>query len=100
VLLARSACCDSASYGLNQAAKPVFFNSGLFQTGAARRGDALRGRPAASALKFDMLFDTRLQRHPLVTSPRALAERHQRTSPFASPDETKDHGEAAAAQRP
>jgi len=76
---------------------PYFFNAGLFNTGAAIAavGHAYAQALAASDLKFDMLFGPAYKGIPLVTiTAAALAERHQRSLPFAfNRKEAKDHGE-------
>ena len=76
---------------------PYFFNAGLFNTGAAIAavGRAYAHALAASDLKFDMLFGPAYKGIPLVTiTAAALAERHQRSVPFAfNRKEAKDHGE-------
>lgn len=76
---------------------PYFFNAGLFNTGAAIAavGRAYASALAASDLKFDMLFGPAYKGIPLVTiTAAALAERHQRSVPFAfNRKEAKDHGE-------
>jgi orotate phosphoribosyltransferase len=76
---------------------PYFFNAGLFNTGAAIAavGRAYANTLAASELQFDMLFGPAYKGIPLVTvTAAALAERHQRSVPFAfNRKETKDHGE-------
>jgi orotate phosphoribosyltransferase len=76
---------------------PYFFNAGLFNTGAAIAavGRAYASALAGSDLKFDMLFGPAYKGIPLVTiTAAALAERHQRSVPFAfNRKEAKDHGE-------
>jgi orotate phosphoribosyltransferase len=76
---------------------PYFFNAGLFNTGAAIAavGRAYSDALATSELKFDMLFGPAYKGIPLVTiTAAALAERHQRSVPFAfNRKEAKDHGE-------
>jgi orotate phosphoribosyltransferase len=76
---------------------PYFFNAGLFNTGLAISavGRAYAAALAASELKFDMLFGPAYKGIPLVTiTAAALAERHQRSVPFAfNRKEAKDHGE-------
>ena len=76
---------------------PYFFNAGLFNTGAAvaAMGRAYADALTASDLKFDMLFGPAYKGIPLVTiTAAALAERHQRSVPFAfNRKEAKDHGE-------
>jgi orotate phosphoribosyltransferase len=76
---------------------PYFFNAGLFNTGAAIAavGRAYADALATSELKFDMLFGPAYKGIPLVTiAAAALAERHQRSVPFAfNRKEAKDHGE-------
>jgi orotate phosphoribosyltransferase len=76
---------------------PYFFNAGLFNTGAAIAavGRAYADTLASSDLKFDMLFGPAYKGIPLVTiTAAALAERHQRSVPFAfNRKEAKDHGE-------
>ena len=76
---------------------PYFFNAGLFNTGAAIAavGRAYAEALTASDLKFDMLFGPAYKGIPLATiTAAALAERHQRSVPFAfNRKEAKDHGE-------
>jgi orotate phosphoribosyltransferase len=76
---------------------PYFFNTGLFNTGAAigAVGCAYASALAASELPFDMLFGPAYKGIPLVTmTAAALAERHGRDVPFAfDRKEAKDHGE-------
>jgi orotate phosphoribosyltransferase len=76
---------------------PYFFNAGLFNTGLAISavGRAYAAALAASELQFDMLFGPAYKGIPLVTiTAAALAERHQRSVPFAfNRKEAKDHGE-------
>jgi orotate phosphoribosyltransferase len=76
---------------------PYFFNAGLFNTGAAIAavGRAYASALANSELQFDMLFGPAYKGIPLVTiTAAALAERHQRSVPFAfNRKEAKDHGE-------
>ena len=76
---------------------PYFFNAGLFNTGAAIAavGRAYAQALTASELKFDMLFGPAYKGIPLATiTAAALAERHQRSVPFAfNRKEAKDHGE-------
>jgi orotate phosphoribosyltransferase len=76
---------------------PYFFNAGLFNTGAAIAavGRAYASALASSDLKFDMLFGPAYKGIALVTiTAAALAERHQRSVPFAfNRKEAKDHGE-------
>jgi orotate phosphoribosyltransferase len=76
---------------------PYFFNAGLFNTGTAIAavGRAYASALANSELQFDMLFGPAYKGIPLVTiTAAALAERHQRSVPFAfNRKEAKDHGE-------
>ncbi|MBI3772998.1 MAG: orotate phosphoribosyltransferase [Gammaproteobacteria bacterium] len=76
---------------------PYFFNSGLFNTGAAI---AQLGRHYATTIiqagvEFDMLFGPAYKGIPLaVTTAVALADQHQRDVPYAfNRKEAKDHGE-------
>ena len=76
---------------------PYFFNTGLFNTGAAL---AQLGRAYAQAvvdwgIGFDMLFGPAYKGIPLVAATAvALAERHERDVPIAfNRKEAKDHGE-------
>ncbi|MCU0936163.1 MAG: orotate phosphoribosyltransferase [Gammaproteobacteria bacterium] len=76
---------------------PYFFNTGLFNTGAAL---AQLGRSYARAivdwgLAFDMLFGPAYKGIPLVAATAvALADEHGRDLPFAfNRKEAKDHGE-------
>jgi orotate phosphoribosyltransferase len=79
---------------------PYFFNAGLFNTGAAIAavGRAYAAALAASDLEFDMLFGPAYKGIPLVAiTAAALAERHQRSAPFAyNRKEAKDHGEGGS----
>ena len=79
---------------------PYFFNSGLFNTGAAIAavGGAYSDAAVASDFTFDMLFGPAYKGIPLVTATAAaLAERHALDLPFAfNRKETKDHGEGGS----
>jgi len=76
---------------------PYFFNSGLFNTGAAiaALGRAYASAIAASDVAVDMLFGPAYKGIPLVTATAAaLAETQARSLPFAfNRKEAKDHGE-------
>ena len=76
---------------------PYFFNSGLFNDGAAI---AALGRYYAAAIQaagigFDMLYGPAYKGIPLaVTTAIALSDHHQRNVPYAfNRKEAKDHGE-------
>jgi orotate phosphoribosyltransferase len=76
---------------------PYFFNSGLFNTGAAvaRLGRAYAAAVHQSGIGFDMLFGPAYKGIPLVTlTAAALAEHHGVDVPFCfNRKEAKDHGE-------
>ncbi len=76
---------------------PYFFNSGLFNTGAAI---AKLGRYYAAALEdsgieYDMIFGPAYKGIPLATTTAvALADHHNKDLPYAfNRKEAKDHGE-------
>jgi orotate phosphoribosyltransferase len=79
---------------------PYFFNSGLFNTGAAiaALGRAYAAAIAASDVAMDMLFGPAYKGIPLVTATAAeLAETQARSLPFAfNRKEAKDHGEGGS----
>jgi orotate phosphoribosyltransferase len=79
---------------------PYFFNSGLFNTGAAiaALGRAYAAAIAASDVAVDMLFGPAYKGIPLVTATAtALAEVEGRSLPFAfNRKEAKDHGEGGS----
>ncbi len=76
---------------------PYFFNSGLFNTGAAlaQLGRAYAHAIVNSGIPFDMLFGPAYKGIPLVSAVSiALAEHHGRDLPYAfNRKEAKDHGE-------
>ena len=76
---------------------PYFFNSGLFNTGAAgaRVGRCYAAAIAALDFEFDVLFGPAYKGIPLVAlAAAALAEHHALNYPFAyNRKELKDHGE-------
>jgi orotate phosphoribosyltransferase len=76
---------------------PYFFNSGLFNTGAAlaQLGRAYAHAIANSGIAFDMLFGPAYKGIPLVSAVSiALADHHGRDVPYAfNRKEAKDHGE-------
>jgi orotate phosphoribosyltransferase len=76
---------------------PYFFNTGLFQKGAAlsRLGAFYAEALLAAALPFDMLFGPAYKGIPLATSVAiALARDHGRDVPYCfNRKEAKDHGE-------
>jgi len=76
---------------------PYFFNTGLFNTGAAigAVGHAYAAAVTASDLKFDMLFGPAYKGIPLATiTAAALAEQEGRDVPYAyNRKEAKNHGE-------
>jgi orotate phosphoribosyltransferase len=79
---------------------PYFFNSGLFNTGAAiaALGRAYAAAIAAADVSVDMLFGPAYKGIPLVTATAAeLAETQGRSLPFAfNRKEAKDHGEGGS----
>ncbi len=76
---------------------PYFFNSGLFNTGAAlsQLGRAYAHAIVNSGIAFDMLFGPAYKGIPLVSAVSiALADHHGRDVPYAfNRKEAKDHGE-------
>lgn len=76
---------------------PYFFNSGLFNTGAAlsQLGRAYAHAIVGSGIPFDMLFGPAYKGIPLVSAVSiALADHHGRDVPYAfNRKEAKDHGE-------
>lgn len=76
---------------------PYFFNTGVFDTGAAlaRLGEYYASALIASKLGFDMLFGPAYKGIPLGAAVAiALAGQHQRDVPFCfNRKEIKDHGE-------
>jgi orotate phosphoribosyltransferase len=76
---------------------PYFFNSGLFNTGAAlaQLGRAYAQAIVNSGIAFDMLFGPAYKGIPLVSAVSiALADHHGRDVPYAfNRKEAKDHGE-------
>ena len=76
---------------------PYFFNSGLFNSGAAmlRLSRFYATAIAASGIEFDMLYGPAYKGIPLVTGvAMALAEDHGRDLPWCfNRKEAKDHGE-------
>ena len=76
---------------------PYFFNSGLFNTGAAgaKVGRCYAAAIAALDFEFDVLFGPAYKGIPLVAlAAAALAEHHELNYPFAyNRKELKDHGE-------
>ena len=80
---------------------PYFFNSGLFNTGAAaaKVGRCYAAAIAALDFEFDVLFGPAYKGIPLVAlTAAALAEHHGLNYPFAyNRKELKDHGEGGRA---
>ncbi|MDZ7735084.1 MAG: orotate phosphoribosyltransferase [Gammaproteobacteria bacterium] len=76
---------------------PYFFNSGLFDSGAAlaRLGKFYARAIHAAGIEFDMLFGPAYKGIPLASAVAiALAERHNRDVPYCfNRKEAKDHGE-------
>ena len=76
---------------------PYFFNSGLFNTGAAisRLGQYYAAAIINDKVELDMLYGPAYKGIPLaVATVIALQEQHQRDVPFAfNRKEAKDHGE-------
>ncbi|HKS93135.1 MAG TPA: orotate phosphoribosyltransferase [Gammaproteobacteria bacterium] len=76
---------------------PYFFNTGLFNSGAALAalGRFYAKSIAASGIEFDMLFGPAYKGIPLVAvTAAALAEHHGRDLPWCfNRKEVKDHGE-------
>lgn len=80
---------------------PYFFNSGLFNTGAAgaKVGRSYAAAIAALDFEFDTLFGPAYKGIPVVAlAAAALAEHHDLDYPFAyNRKELKDHGEGGRA---
>jgi len=76
---------------------PYFFNSGLFNDGAAiaELGRYYAAAILASGLEFDMLYGPAYKGIPLaIATVIALNDHHQRNVPYAfNRKEAKDHGE-------
>ncbi len=76
---------------------PYFFNSGLFNTGAAiaRLGRCYAAAIENSGIEYDMIFGPAYKGIPLVTTTAAaLADHHNKDLPYAfNRKEAKDHGE-------
>jgi orotate phosphoribosyltransferase len=76
---------------------PYFFNSGLFNTGAAiaKLGRYYAAAIEHSGIEYDMLFGPAYKGIPLATATAiALADHHGRDLPYAfNRKEAKDHGE-------
>jgi len=76
---------------------PYFFNSGLFNDGAAiaALGRYYAAAIQASGIDFDMLYGPAYKGIPLaVATAIALSDHHQRNVPYAfNRKEAKDHGE-------
>ena len=76
---------------------PYFFNSGLFNDGAAiaELGRYYAAAIQASGLDFDMLYGPAYKGIPLaIATVIALNDQHQRNIPYAfNRKEAKDHGE-------
>jgi len=94
----------SAALRSVRARKSLLLQCGIVSTPAPRSPlwGGLRGRVAASDLKFDMLFGPAYKGIPLVTiTAAALAERHARNVPLAfNRKEAKEHGEGAKSWAP
>ncbi len=79
---------------------PYFFNTGVFDSGAAlaQLGGYYAAALVASGLGFDMLFGPAYKGIPLGAALAiALAREHERDVPFCfNRKETKDHGEGGA----
>jgi orotate phosphoribosyltransferase len=76
---------------------PYFFNSGLFNSGAAlaKLGQYYAHAIENSGIDYDMLFGPAYKGIPLVSAATiALSEQHNRDVPYAfNRKEAKDHGE-------
>ena len=76
---------------------PYFFNSGLFNSGAAlaKLGEFYARAIHDSGIEYDMLFGPAYKGIPLASAVAiALAERHNRDVPYCfNRKEAKDHGE-------
>ena len=76
---------------------PYFFNSGLFNSGAAldRLGDFYAQAITSAGVEFDMLFGPAYKGIPLVAATAiALSRRYDRDLPYCfNRKEAKDHGE-------
>lgn len=75
---------------------PYFFNSGLFQDGAAlaKLSEFYAGRLLESGLQFDMLFGPAYKGIPLVAAISVVLAQQDHNFPYAfNRKEAKDHGE-------
>lgn len=76
---------------------PYFFNSGLFNTGAAiaKLGRYYAAAIENSGIEYDMIFGPAYKGIPLATvTAAALADHHDKDLPYAfNRKEAKDHGE-------
>lgn len=75
---------------------PYFFNSGLFQDGAAlaKLAECYAGRLLESDLQFDMLFGPAYKGIPLVAAISVVLAQQRHNFPYAfNRKEAKDHGE-------
>ncbi|WVH08841.1 MAG: Orotate phosphoribosyltransferase [Fluviibacter phosphoraccumulans EoVTN8] len=75
---------------------PYFFNSGLFQDGAAlaKLSEFYAGRLIEFGLQFDMLFGPAYKGIPLVAAISVILAQHGHNFPYAfNRKEAKDHGE-------
>ncbi len=75
---------------------PYFFNSGLFQDGAAlaKLAEFYAGSVLASDVQFDMLFGPAYKGIPLVAAISVILAQRGRNLPYAfNRKEAKDHGE-------
>ena len=75
---------------------PYFFNSGLFQDGAAlaKLAEFYAGRALSADVPFDMLFGPAYKGIPLVAAMSVILAQQGRNFPYAfNRKEAKDHGE-------
>ncbi len=95
--LAQEALCFGEFTLKSGRRSPYFFNSGLFNSGAAlaRLGEFYTRAILASGMDFDMLFGPAYKGIPLASAVAiALSDRHNRDVPYCfNRKEAKDHGE-------
>ncbi len=95
--LAQEALCFGEFTLKSGRRSPYFFNSGLFNSGAAlaKLGEFYARAIHDAGVEFDMLFGPAYKGIPLASAVAiALAERHNRDVPYCfNRKESKDHGE-------